>query len=235
MKPTGPRTPPRVAATMSDWMVSEPAWMTGPGGLSGSVRPPTSCAPSCSDALVQMRTAAQLPWHVVAAPNEASRWSGGFRTDCTGCLKHAHTLLARFATHQAKLDRYSALIAEGKKPMGRPPVPMQDSTASGAQCRGRRTSRYCGREPVGNPSKTAAESGGKYHRSAITDHADPQGIPVGLQRGDRRDWRSAHRRGPGGRVHQRSSVLSSDDAVQNVAALYAATRSSDHVIGTVQV
>jgi hypothetical protein len=168
-----------MAATMPDWMVSEPAWVTGPGGLSGSVRPPTSCAPGCSDALVQMRTAAQLPWHVVAAPNEASRWSGGFRTDCTGCLKHAHTLLARFATHQAKLDRYSALIAKGKKPMGRPPVPMQDSTASGAQCRGRRTSRYCGREPVANPSKTAAETGGKYHRSAITDHADPQGIPVG--------------------------------------------------------
>src|SRR4051794_21169983 len=32
------------------------------------------------------------------------------------------------AIHQAKLDRYAALVAAGKKPMGRPPVPMEDST-----------------------------------------------------------------------------------------------------------
>ncbi|MFE9328826.1 transposase [Nocardia sp. NPDC052278] len=32
------------------------------------------------------------------------------------------------AIHQAKLDRYSGLIAAGKKPMGRPPVPMDSST-----------------------------------------------------------------------------------------------------------
>ena len=32
------------------------------------------------------------------------------------------------AIHQAKLDRYTALIAAGKKPMGRPPAPMEDST-----------------------------------------------------------------------------------------------------------
>ena len=44
-------------------------------------------------------------------------------------LPEARAHLAReIATHQAKLDRYTALIAAGKKPMGRPPVPMEDST-----------------------------------------------------------------------------------------------------------
>jgi transposase len=32
------------------------------------------------------------------------------------------------AIHQAKLERYRSLIAAGKKPMGRPPVPMEEST-----------------------------------------------------------------------------------------------------------
>jgi hypothetical protein len=44
-------------------------------------------------------------------------------------LAEAQAHLAReIAIHQAKLDRYAALIAAGKKPMGRPPVPMEDST-----------------------------------------------------------------------------------------------------------
>jgi transposase len=44
-------------------------------------------------------------------------------------LPEARAHLAReIAIHQAKLDRYTALVAAGKKPMGRPPVPMEDST-----------------------------------------------------------------------------------------------------------
>src|SRR3954454_20203087 len=44
-------------------------------------------------------------------------------------LAEAHAHLAReIAIHQANLDRYATLIAAGKKPMGRPPVPMEDST-----------------------------------------------------------------------------------------------------------
>jgi transposase len=44
-------------------------------------------------------------------------------------LAEAEAHLAReIAMHQAKLDRYARLVAAGKKPMGRPPVPMQDST-----------------------------------------------------------------------------------------------------------
>ncbi len=44
-------------------------------------------------------------------------------------LPEATAHLAReIRKHQAKLDRYAALIADGKKPMGRPPVPLEDST-----------------------------------------------------------------------------------------------------------
>jgi transposase len=44
-------------------------------------------------------------------------------------LAEAQAHLAReIAIHQAKLDRYATLIAAGKKPMGRPPVPMEEST-----------------------------------------------------------------------------------------------------------
>lgn len=47
-------------------------------------------------------------------------------------LAEACAHLAReIAIHRAKLDRYAALIAAGKKPMGRPPVPMEDSTRIG--------------------------------------------------------------------------------------------------------
>jgi transposase len=44
-------------------------------------------------------------------------------------LGEARAHLAReTAIHQAKLDRYAALLEAGKKPMGRPPVPLQDSS-----------------------------------------------------------------------------------------------------------
>ncbi len=44
-------------------------------------------------------------------------------------LAEAQAHLAREITlHQAKLDRYAALIEAGRKPMGRPPVPLQEST-----------------------------------------------------------------------------------------------------------
>lgn len=44
-------------------------------------------------------------------------------------LAEARAHLAReIAVHQAKLDRHAGLIAAGKKPMGRPPVPMDQSS-----------------------------------------------------------------------------------------------------------
>jgi Transposase DDE domain len=43
-------------------------------------------------------------------------------------LAEAHAHLAReIGIHQAKLDRYAGLLAAGRKPMGRPPVPIEAS------------------------------------------------------------------------------------------------------------
>jgi transposase len=53
-------------------------------------------------------------------------------------VAEARAHLAReIGAHQAKLDRYTGLVAAGRKPMGRPPVPMQDST------RVQRAERWC--------------------------------------------------------------------------------------------
>jgi len=44
-------------------------------------------------------------------------------------LAEAQAHLAReIAAHQAKLDRHAAILAAGRRPMGRPPVPMDQST-----------------------------------------------------------------------------------------------------------
>jgi transposase len=44
-------------------------------------------------------------------------------------LAEAQAHLAREITaHQAKLDRHAAIVAAGRRPMGRPPVPMEQST-----------------------------------------------------------------------------------------------------------
>jgi transposase len=37
-------------------------------------------------------------------------------------------LVREIANHQAKLDRHAAILAAGRRPMGRPPVPMEQST-----------------------------------------------------------------------------------------------------------
>ena len=133
-------------------------------------------------------------------------------------LAEARAHLAReIAIHQAKLDRYAALIAAGKKPMGRPPVPMEDSTRiararrRGPQRRGRGAGSR-GRRPVGVAGEEAPEGRREHHRSAVADHADPARVPAGIQRSGRGHQRPADRRGPGGAVPQRPRMLHPDDA-----------------------
>ena len=94
-------------------------------------------------------------------------------------LAEARAHLAReIASHQAKLDRYAALVAAGRKPMGRPPVPMADST---------RVARA--RRVVANAESAAAteEPGpapaGKGLPKVVANTTDPQSRIMPTRRG----------------------------------------------------
>ena len=164
-----------------------------------------------------MRTGTRLPWPVVSARSKVSRSSGGSRTARTDWPKHAHTWRGRSPAHQAKLDRYAALIAAGKKPMGRPPVPMEDSTRVPRARRVVRTRRdrrtRCRRPPISRlAGEETAEGRREHHRPPVADHADPARVPAGIQRPGRGHQRPADRRSPGGAVTQRPRMLHPDDA-----------------------
>jgi hypothetical protein len=86
-------------------------------------------------------------------------------------LAEAEAHLAReIAMHQAKLDRYAGLLAAGKKPMGRPPVPMKDST------RVRRAQRVVEAARTAQQrraTQTAAQSAKKPLPSVVANATDP--------------------------------------------------------------
>jgi transposase len=83
-------------------------------------------------------------------------------------LAEAHAHLAReIAEHQAKLDRHAAIIAGGKRPMGRPPVPMEQST------RVLRAQRVV-RAAVAAQANTEVAAG---PRGATVKHRKPKNLP----------------------------------------------------------
>ena len=191
--------------------------MTAPDARSGSGRPPRSSPPSSSDAhrADEEREAAALARR---RRSEDGQPVVGRIPDGPHRLAEARAHLAReIAIHQAKLDRYAAMIAAGKKPMGRPPVPMEASTRVARARRVVRNAeaaeqRRCRGRGGGVGHEAAAESCCEHHRSAVADHADPSRVPAGLQRPGRGHRRSAHRRCPGGPVDQRPGMLPADDA-----------------------
>jgi hypothetical protein len=73
--------------------------------------------------------------------------------------------------HQAKLDRYAGLLAAGKKPMGRPPVPMKDSTRVQ---RARRVVEAARTAQQRRAAQTAARSAKKPLPSVVANVTDPQ-------------------------------------------------------------
>jgi hypothetical protein len=87
-------------------------------------------------------------------------------------LAEAEAHLVRgIAMHQAKLDRYARLLAAGNKPMGRPPVPMNDST------RVRRAQRVVEAARAAQQrraTQTAARSVKKPLPSVVANTTDPQ-------------------------------------------------------------
>jgi transposase len=145
------------------------------------------------------------------------------------------------ATHQAKLDRYAALIAVGKKPMGRPPVPMDDSTRVQRARRVVRNAEEAERlaDEVGD--RTTSET--QRLPKVVANTTDPQSRIMPTRRGFLQGYNAqvavssdqliiaVHL---GQSTNDQACFLSMMRAAQNAAArMYAATGNTDHVIGTV--
>jgi transposase len=95
-------------------------------------------------------------------------------------LAEAQAHLAReIAIHQAKLDRYASLIAQGKKPMGRPPVPMEEST------RVQRARRVVANAEAAAAKAAAAEpsSSSKDLPKVVANTTDPESRIMPTRRG----------------------------------------------------
>jgi transposase len=95
-------------------------------------------------------------------------------------LAEAQAHLARAtAVHQAKLDRYAAILAAGRRPMGRPPVPMDESSSV---LRARRVLQAAIQieaeaEMVAGTARSAAPALPRTGRSAAFKRRKPENLP----------------------------------------------------------
>lgn len=86
-------------------------------------------------------------------------------------LAEAQAHLAReIAGHQAKLDRHAAITAAGRRPMGRPPVPMEQSTRV---LRARRVVQAAAKAA----EKTASKDSSSPPRPGAGKHRKPKHLP----------------------------------------------------------
>jgi transposase len=155
-------------------------------------------------------------------------------------LAEARAHLAReIAIHRAKLDRYAALVAAGKKPMGRPPVPMEDSTRV---ARARRVVRNA-EAAAKRASATAQSASARELPKVVANTTDPQSRIMPTRRGFLQIY-NAQVAVTSDRLIVAVQVGQSPNdqgcftptmrAAQEAAArLHAVTRHADHVIGTV--
>ena len=155
-------------------------------------------------------------------------------------LAEARAHLAReIAMHQAKLDRYAALVAAGKKPMGRPPVPMEEST------RIARARRVVGNaEAAADKTASAALSAPpKELPKVVANTTDPQSRIMPTRRGFVQGYNAqvavtsdqliiAIQVGQSAN-DQRCFTPMMHAAQQAAARMHAVSAHADHVIGTV--
>ena len=158
-------------------------------------------------------------------------------------LAEAQAHLAReIALHQAKLDRYAALIAAGKKPMGRPPVPMEDSTRI-TRARGVVRNAEAAAARAAEQAATAPSVSTKDLPKVVANTTDPQSRIMPTRRGFLQAYNA--------QVAVTSDQLivaiqvgqSTNDqrcftpmmraAQEAAASIHAVTGHADHVIGTV--
>jgi transposase len=101
-------------------------------------------------------------------------------------LAEARAHLAReIAGHQAKLDRHAAIIAAGRRPMGRPPVPMEQSTRVLRARRVVQAAERAAAEDSGSPSRPATGKRGKpkHLPDVVANTTDPQSRIMPTRRG----------------------------------------------------
>jgi transposase len=156
-------------------------------------------------------------------------------------LVEARAHLAReIAIHQAKLDRYASLTAARKKPMGRPPVPMDEATRI---IRARRV--------VANAEAAAAKAAttaptptpGKKLPKIVANTTDPDSRIMPTRRGFVQGYNAQLAVTDDQLIVAVSLGQSTNDqtcfvpmmraAQQAAARLHAATGNREHVIGTV--
>jgi transposase len=157
-------------------------------------------------------------------------------------LPEAHAHLAReIAAHQAKLDRYAALIAAGRKPMGRPPVPMEDSTRVQRARRVVRNAEIAERVAAAADGRLAAEA--RRLPKVVANITDPQSRIMPTRKGFLQGY-NAHIAVTGDQLivavqvgqstNDQACFLPMMKAAQDVAArIHAATGNTAHVIGAV--
>ncbi|MCM3487093.1 transposase [Kocuria rosea] len=154
-------------------------------------------------------------------------------------LAEARAHLAREITfHQAKLDRYAALITAGRKPMGRPPVAMADSTRV---ARARRV--VANAEAAAATEKLGPAPAGKALPKVVANTTDPQSRIMPTRRGFLQGYNAQVAVTSdqlivavqvGQTPNDQGCFTPMMDAAQDAAArMHAHTGNADHVVGTV--
>jgi hypothetical protein len=160
-------------------------------------------------------------------------------------LTEARAHLAReVATHQAKLDRHAAILRAGKRPMGRPPVPMDQSTRV---LRARRVVQAAIDAQV--KAETVDKTSGAKHRkpnhlpSVVANTTDPQSRIMPTRKGFLQGYNAQFAVTAdqiivsvalGQSTNDQACFVPMMRAAQRAAAdLHALTNNDDHRIGTV--
>lgn len=160
-------------------------------------------------------------------------------------LAEANAHLAReIAAHQAKLDRHAAILAAGRRPMGRPPVPLEESTRV---LRARRVVQAATDALAKNGDPAHPPAGGKRRKphlpTVVANTTDPQSRIMPTRKGYLQGYNAQVAVTAdqiivavdlGQSTNDQASFVPMMQAVQHAAEfLYAASGKREHAMGTV--
>jgi len=201
-------------------------------------RQPKSSQFNISGGLELWRSVRRVRWSGAAAPSKAIRSWVASRTDRTGSRKHGRTWLERSPSIRPSSIGMQPLVAAGKKPMGRPPVPMEGSTRI---ARARRVVRNA--EAAAEKAAVAGQSApAKELPRVVANTTDPQSRIMPTRRGFLQGYNAqvavtsdqlivAVQVGQSPN-HQGCFTPMMLAAQEAAARMHAVTGNADHVIGT---